>query len=120
MNTPTITLRPVAGFAWQCPQCTGPNQTEIYTPCVTCAHCGLVCNAQVHSDLLACLTDRECQILLLIAEGNTNSEIGSKLELAPSTTRNYVSEVFKKINVSNRAEAAAVAVRELKPTRRKS
>jgi DNA-binding CsgD family transcriptional regulator len=113
---PTVTLRPRAGFEWPCPHCHGINMVHTFTPCVTCPNCGLQCDAQVQADPLACLNERECHILMLIAEGNTNKEIGTKLELAPSTTRNLVSEVFDKIKVSNRAEAAALATRVLSRT----
>jgi DNA-binding NarL/FixJ family response regulator len=53
------------------------------------------------------LTDRERQILELIAGGNTNREIGSALHLAEGTVRNQVSQILAKLGVGSRAEAAA-------------
>lgn len=57
------------------------------------------------------LTDAERQVLVLIAEGKTNREIGAVMYLSEGTVRNYVSSVFSKLGVSNRAEAAAFAIR---------
>lgn len=57
------------------------------------------------------LTQQEMQVLALIMEGKTNKEIASDLYLSPGTARNYVSNVLSKLNVSNRAEAAAYAIK---------
>lgn len=53
------------------------------------------------------LTDRERQILELIAQGKTNREIGEVLYLAEGTVRNLVSGILAKLGVGSRAEAAA-------------
>jgi DNA-binding NarL/FixJ family response regulator len=57
------------------------------------------------------LTSQERQVLLLIAEGKTNREIASELFLSEGTVRNYVSSILSKLTVSNRAEAAAYAIK---------
>ena len=51
------------------------------------------------------LTEREHEILTLIAEGYTNSAIASRLYLSPKTVRNYVSSIFTKLEVSDRSQA---------------
>ncbi|HSM55901.1 MAG TPA: response regulator transcription factor [Candidatus Sulfomarinibacteraceae bacterium] len=56
------------------------------------------------------LTPQEMQVLSLIAEGRTNREIAEVLFLSEGTVRNYVSSILSKLDVSNRAEAAAYAV----------
>ena len=56
------------------------------------------------------LTGQEKQVLALIAAGKTNREIASELFLSEGTVRNYVSSILSKLNVSNRAEAAAYAI----------
>jgi DNA-binding NarL/FixJ family response regulator len=48
---------------------------------------------------------REIEILTLVAEGLTNTEIGRRLELRPKTVRNYVSNVIGKLQATDRAEA---------------
>ncbi len=53
------------------------------------------------------LSDRERQILELIAQGKTNREIGEVLFLAEGTVRNLVSCILAKLGVGSRAEAAA-------------
>lgn len=57
------------------------------------------------------LTAQERQVLLLIAEGRTNREIAAELFLSEGTVRNYVSSILSKLGVSNRAEAAAYAIK---------
>lgn len=57
------------------------------------------------------LTSQEMQVLSLIAEGHTNREIAEALYLSEGTVRNYVSGILSKLEVSNRAEAAAYAIR---------
>ena len=58
----------------------------------------------------ATLTEQELRVLALIAEGKTNREIGEALYLGEGTVRNYISNILSKLNVSNRAEAAAYAM----------
>jgi len=55
------------------------------------------------------LTDREREILDLVARGLTNAEIARRLFLSDKTVRNHVSNVFAKLQVSDRAEAVAKA-----------
>ncbi len=58
------------------------------------------------------LTDRERKILLYIAKGLSNTEIGERLFLSAGTVRNYVSAIFTKLEVSDRTEAAIAGLRE--------
>jgi DNA-binding NarL/FixJ family response regulator len=51
------------------------------------------------------LTDREQEILQLIAGHQTNTEIAARLSLAAKTVRNHVSNIFTKLQVASRAEA---------------
>ncbi len=57
------------------------------------------------------LTPQELRVLNLVAEGKTNKEIARLLYLGEGTVRNYVSSILSKLGVTNRAEAAAYAVR---------
>lgn len=57
------------------------------------------------------LTPQELSVLSLVAQGLTNRQIAVKLYLGEGTVRNYVSSILAKIGVSNRAEAAAYAVK---------
>ena len=56
------------------------------------------------------LSQQEKHVLLLVSEGKTNREIAKILFLGEGTVRNYVSSILAKLNVNNRAEAAAYAV----------
>lgn len=51
------------------------------------------------------LSDRELQILRWVAMGKTNSEIGMILDISAFTVKNHLQRVFKKLNVTNRAQA---------------
>ena len=51
------------------------------------------------------LTDREREILGLIAQGHPNPSIARTLSLSPKTVANYVSAIFAKLQVADRAEA---------------
>lgn len=64
-----------------------------------------------HAAAFADLTPQELAVLALVAEGLTNRQIAVKLYLGEGTVRNYVSSVLAKIGASNRAEAAAYAVK---------
>jgi DNA-binding NarL/FixJ family response regulator len=55
------------------------------------------------------LTDRELEILQLLAERRTNAEIAAQLFLSQKTVRNYVSAIFAKLQVADRAEAGLLA-----------
>ncbi|MCZ2259127.1 response regulator transcription factor [Sporosarcina sp. G11-34] len=51
------------------------------------------------------LTERETQVLSLIADGRTTKEIAGELFLSPGTVRNYISTILDKLDVGNRIEA---------------
>lgn len=51
------------------------------------------------------LTDREREILALVAQHHTNIEIAERLSLSPKTVRNHVSNIFTKLQVADRAQA---------------
>jgi two-component system response regulator DevR len=55
---------------------------------------------------LATLTDREREILGLIADGLTNRQIGDRLFLAEKTVKNYVSGLLAKLGMQRRTQAA--------------
>jgi two-component system response regulator DevR len=60
---------------------------------------------------LSRLTAHEERILTMIADGQTNREIGAGLNLAEKTVKNYVSTILSKLEVARRAEAAAYLAR---------
>ena len=55
------------------------------------------------------LTERELEVLALMAEGKTDKQIARALDIAESTAKNHVSNILGKLNVSNRAGAVAAA-----------
>ena len=67
--------------------------------------------ARSGTSLDADLTERETEILRLLANGLSNAAIGERLSLAEGTVRNHVTSIFAKLDVSDRAQATAVAWR---------
>ncbi len=61
---------------------------------------------------LAALTDREREVLSLIAKGKSNREIGTELFITPKTASVHVSNILAKLGAASRTEAAAIAYRE--------
>jgi len=57
------------------------------------------------------LTAREREVLTLLSQGNSNKEIGSQLFLTEATVKGYVSTILGKLHVTDRTQAALVAVR---------
>ncbi len=57
------------------------------------------------------LSERELEVLALVAEGKTNNEIADVLILSEKTVRNHVSVILSKLGMTNRIEAATFAVR---------
>ena len=58
------------------------------------------------------LTEREHTVLALMVEGLNNTEIAAELVVSPSTIKSHVSHILRKLDVTSRTEAAALAVRE--------
>jgi len=54
------------------------------------------------------LTDRESEVLTLVAEGKTTKQVAEELYLSPGTVRNYMSLILDKLQVSNRIEAISL------------
>jgi DNA-binding NarL/FixJ family response regulator len=57
------------------------------------------------------LTDREIQVLKLIANGQDNAMIASQLHISPKTVKNHISNILMKLQIENRIQAAVYAVR---------
>lgn len=57
------------------------------------------------------LSSRETEVLALVAKGMTNREIGEHLHIAENTVKNHLRNILEKLQLSNRAQAAAFAVR---------
>lgn len=64
-----------------------------------------------HPAIIDDLTDRELDVLRLLARGLTNADIAGRLFLSEGTVRNYVSSVLAKLGVADRTQAAVLALR---------
>src|SRR5262249_52414394 len=61
------------------------------------------------SDQAEELTERESEVLQLLAEGASNRDIGARLYLAEGTVKNHVSNILSKLHASNRTHAVSLA-----------
>ena len=73
---------------------------------VTIAPRGRTTHPQLHT-----LTDREREIMVLVAEGLTNDEIGDRLGISPATARTHVSRTMIKLSARDRAQLVVFAYR---------
>jgi two-component system, NarL family, response regulator DevR len=87
---------------------------SLIDPALTARVLERVRNPEPEAVELASLTDREREILALIAQGLTNRQIGDRLFLAEKTIKNYVSSLLAKLGLERRTQAAVLATRLLK------
>lgn len=67
----------------------------------------------LHGSDISILTNREREILSIVVGGATNEEIANKLYISPHTVKTHIYNIFKKINVPNRLQAALWVSRNL-------
>lgn len=65
----------------------------------------------VDKDKIDLLTKRELEVLIQVANGMFNKEIATALNISERTVKNHISNIFKKIEVSDRTQAAVFAIR---------
>ena len=66
---------------------------------------------EVSAELPSPLTPREVSVLQLVAHGLSNREIGEELHIAPTTARDHVQDILRRLGVRSRAAAAVEGVR---------
>lgn len=64
-----------------------------------------------HIELVEPLTDRELEVLALLAKRLTNKEIGEALFIAPTTVKRHSTNIYQKLQARGRREAVAKATR---------
>jgi DNA-binding NarL/FixJ family response regulator len=65
----------------------------------------------IEATIRAELSDREIQVLKLIANGKDNAQIAAELHISPKTVKNHISNILMKLQIDNRIQAAVYAVR---------
>jgi DNA-binding NarL/FixJ family response regulator len=66
---------------------------------------------EIESTIRAELSEREIQVLKLIANGKDNAMIAGELHISPKTVKNHISNILMKLQIDNRIQAAVYAVR---------
>ncbi len=80
---------------------------SLLDPYVTSKVLSYLKNREQEKGLHEILTSREINVLSLVAKGKANKDIAKALYLSERTVRNHLSSIFRKLNFSNRTEAAA-------------
>ena len=65
----------------------------------------------IDKDKIDSLTKRELEVLIQVANGMFNKEIATSLDISERTVKNHISNIFKKIDVSDRTQAAVFAIK---------
>ncbi len=65
----------------------------------------------IDKDKIESLTSRELEVLIQVTNGMANKEIATSLNISERTVKNHISNIFKKIEVSDRTQAAVFAIR---------
>ena len=68
-------------------------------------------NRDIDKDKIDTLTSRELEVLIQVANGMINKEIATSLNISERTVKNHISNIFKKIDVSDRTQAAVFAIK---------
>lgn len=68
-------------------------------------------NPEIADTIRAELSDREVEVLKLIANGTDNAQIAAELHISPKTVKNHISNILMKLQINNRIQAAVYAVR---------
>lgn len=68
-------------------------------------------NRDIEKDKISLLTNRELEVLIQVANGMFNKEIATNLNISERTVKNHISNIFKKIDVSDRTQAAVFAIK---------
>ena len=79
---------------------------SILDPAVTARVMNLVKTGANQPKLLDSLSPQERRVLALIAEGKTNKEVGADMKLSEKTVKNYLANIFDKLNITSRTQAA--------------
>ena len=66
---------------------------------------------EIETTIRAELSDREIEVLKLIANGKDNAMIAAELHISPKTVKNHISNILMKLQIDNRIQAAVYAVR---------
>lgn len=86
------------------------NENYIQTSLIPLLNSRLVAR-DIDKEKIVELTKREMEVLIKIANGMSNKEIAGTLNISERTVKNHISNIFKKIDVSDRTQAAVFAIR---------
>lgn len=87
------------------------NNKQYIQPSLIPALNSRLANRDVEKDKLESLTKREKEVLIQVVNGMSNKEIALNLDISERTVKNHISNIFKKIDVSDRTQAAVFAIK---------
>ena len=86
------------------------GETYIQPSLVPALNSRLVSRDIIDKGKINSLTNRELEVLIEVANGMFNKEIATSLNISERTVKNHISNIFKKIDVSDRTQAAVFAM----------
>jgi DNA-binding NarL/FixJ family response regulator len=95
---PSVTRRLISEFA----RTPGPQAGSAPTPRPTAG-------PHVGNDLIRMLTERECEVLRLVATGMSNAEVAEKLHISPATAKTHVAHLLTKLDARDRVQLVIIA-----------
>lgn len=87
------------------------NNSKYFEPSITPLLNSKLLQRDIDKIKLELLSDREIEVLTLLAQGLLNKQIALKLDVSERTIKNHVFSIFKKISVTDRTQAAIFAIR---------
>lgn len=87
------------------------NGESYFQPCLVSMMNSRVCDRSDDAEKTKKLTKRELEILKQVSKGMLNKEIAINLNISERTVKNHISNIFKKIDVSDRTQAAIFAIK---------
>ncbi|RDU23555.1 response regulator [Anaerosacchariphilus polymeriproducens] len=87
------------------------NSSKYFEPSITPLLNSKLVQRDIDKIKLELLSDREIEVLTLLAQGLLNKQIAIKLDVSERTIKNHIFSIFKKISVTDRTQAAIFAIR---------
>jgi DNA-binding CsgD family transcriptional regulator len=105
-------MRPMSEHAYRSTACYHERHDDCRLTCKFCTQpCNCPCHTRKGPQKHDPLTDREREILTLVADGLSNPQIGDKLGVSPLTVKQHLARMAIKLDTGQRAEMVAVGFR---------
>jgi DNA-binding NarL/FixJ family response regulator len=105
---PSVTRRLISEFS-RIPANVQPPARTAAAPGSQAAQCSQAAQGQARGDITRLLTERECEVLRLVATGLSNGEIAERLVISPATAKTHVAHLLAKLDARDRVQLVILA-----------